>query len=94
MPPCSVASLINACNQFIEELEDFEEVPDIQMLARLVVIREEAYNVDLQARIRKGAAETPTNPLLASQVVPVTEIAFLKQLMPLSVGDARYDCCG
>lgn len=63
----------------------------MQMLARLVVIREEACNIDLQNRIKEGVAEVATNPLLASKAVPVTEIAFLKQLMPLSVGDAR---CG
>ena len=94
IPGCTIASLINACNQFIEELEDFEEVPDMQMLARLVVIREEACNIDLQNRIKEGVAEVATNPLLASKAVPVTEIAFLKQLMPLSVGDARCGMMG
>lgn len=94
IPGCTIASLINACNQFIEELEDFEEIPDMQMLARLVVIREEACNIDLQNRIKEGVAEVATNPLLASKAVPVTEIAFLKQLMPLSVGDARCGTMG
>ncbi len=85
--------IITAATHFIEELEDYAEVPDLQMLSRLVIIREEAVNVDLNLRRSRGEVDAETNPLLVSQTVPVTEIAFIKQLMVLTESFARCVFC-
>lgn len=54
--PCATASIVAIANQFIADMEERETVPDRQLLARLCLAREDAWEVD-RTLFERGAYE-------------------------------------
>ena len=91
-PACSCAAVVAAANGVIDDMEGREEVPDRRLLARLCLVREDAWATD-QALFSEGAYPPALDRAPSAggfpTVLPRAQLAFLAAALALPDPEAR-----
>jgi hypothetical protein len=83
-PP--LVQLYLAANQLVEDMERLDEIPDLNLHARTVLVREELCLLEEEYH---SNSKSKLFTIFPKNKIPTTEISFLKELLKIGDGNRR-----